>query len=166
MQNFKTLNIAVGGLKEGEHRFEYKINELYFEESGYFEIKKGNFNVKVDLLKQLNLLTLNFSINGVATVICDRCLEELEIPVECNQRLFVSFGEHTHEQTDEIFVLARNEQELALWQFIYEYIILSLPIIRSHPEGQCDPEQEKKIEELKPRDNHSDPRWDALKNLQ
>jgi uncharacterized protein len=167
MFDLKQFLIPYVGLRQGDHRFEYTVNELFFEELGYSEIKQGIFNVSLDLLKQSSMMTLNFEIRGELTVTCDRCLDEFVMPIEAEQRLFVKFGDETHEETDEIFILSRNEQELDIAQFIYEYIILAIPPVCMHPEGECDPEILKKLEELKPHndDKNIDPRWDILKNL-
>ncbi|MBA3900358.1 MAG: DUF177 domain-containing protein [Bacteroidetes bacterium] len=168
MFDLKQFMIPYIGLSQGEHRFEYKINELFFEELGYSEMKQGLFKINLDLLKQSSMMTLNFEIKGESTVTCDRCLDEFILPIEAEQKLFVKFGDETHEETDEIFILSRNEQELDVAQFIYEYIILAMPPVFTHPEGECNPEIEKKLEELKPKNNNNDdidPRWDILKNL-
>ncbi|MDQ3190760.1 MAG: DUF177 domain-containing protein [Bacteroidota bacterium] len=165
MFDLKQLSIPFVGLKEGEYQFKYTINESFFEKLEYSEIKKGLFNIRLFLLKQSNMLTLNFEIEGTATVECDRCLDELEVPLETKQRLFISFGDSTHEETDEVFVLSHNEQEINISQFIYEYIILAIPLVHSHPEGECNPEIVKKLEELKPKINNTDPRWDILNKL-
>ncbi|HET6244427.1 MAG: DUF177 domain-containing protein [Bacteroidetes bacterium] len=165
MFDLNQLSIPFVGLKDGEYQYKYAINESFFEELEYSEIKKGIFNIDLFLLKQSNMLTLNFEIEGKAIVECDRCLDELEISVQTKRRLFVSFGEATHEETDEVFVLSYNEQELNVSQFIYEYIVLAIPLINSHPEGECNPEIVKKLEELKPKINNSDPRWDILNKL-
>jgi uncharacterized protein len=168
MFDLKQFLIPYVGLKQGEHRFEYTINELFFEELGYSEIKQGFFNVNLDLLKQSSMMALTFEIKGEVSAVCDRCLGEFVLPIAAEQKLFVKFGDETHEETDEVFILSRNQQELDVAQFIYEYIILAIPQVITHPEGECDPEIEKKLEELKPKNddnNDIDPRWDILKNL-
>ena len=165
MFDLKQLSIPHIGLKIGEHEFRYTINELFFEELGYSEIKKGTFNIVLLLHKQINMLTLNFSIEGIAKVVCDRCLDELELDIKTQQKLFVSFGEETQEETEEKLILSHNEQEINVSQFIYEYIILAMPLARTHMEGQCDPELVKKLEELKPKSNGIDPRWEILNKL-
>lgn len=167
MFDLKQFSIPYIGLKQGEHKFEYTINELFFEELGYSEINHCLFNVKLGLLKQPTMMTLDFEIRGKLSVTCDRCLDEFTMPIETDQKLFVKFGDESHEETDEIYIISRNEQELDVAQFIYEYIILAIPQVRVHPKGECDPEIEKKLEELKPKNDNKDidPRWDILKNL-
>jgi uncharacterized protein len=166
MFDLKQFTIPFTGLKQGEHRFEYSINELFFEELGYSDIKQGLFKVNLLLLKQNSMMTLNFEISGEISTTCDRCLEEMILPINSEQTLFIKFGDETHEETDEVFVLSRHEQEMDVSQFIYEFIILAVPAVKAHPEGECDPEIERKLQELKPKSsNDDDPRWDILKNI-
>jgi uncharacterized protein len=167
MFDLKQFVIPYTGLKQEEHRFEYTINELFFEELEYSEIKKGRFDVELVLQKTSNMMTLDFNISGWIFVPCDRCLDDFKMPLETSQKLFVKFGDETHEETDEILVLSRSQQDFDVSQFIYEYIILAIPSVRVHPDGECDPEIEKKLEELKPKndENDIDPRWDILRNL-
>jgi uncharacterized metal-binding protein YceD (DUF177 family) len=167
MFDLKQFVIPFVGLKQGEHRFDFKVNELFFEELGYSELVRGQFDVELVLLKQSSMLTLEFEIRGKATVTCDRCLDEFETPVEAQYQLFVKFGNESYEETDEVVVISHNEQELDLSQYLYEFIVLAIPLINVHPEGECDPEVIKKLEELKPKkeDDGTDPRWDALRNF-
>jgi uncharacterized metal-binding protein YceD (DUF177 family) len=94
------------------------------------------------------------------------------MPIEYDSELFVNFGDTTEEQTDEIIVLAHNEFEIDVAQYIYEFVHLSLPYKRVHPldkkgRSTCNKEMLKKLDEyiIRENDNNNDPRWDDLKNL-
>ena len=83
------------------------------------------------------------TITGKVTVLCDRCLEELELPVDTGFKLSVKFGEgaETADAGDrEIVMIPEGSQELDLSQFVYDYTCISLPMRRVHPEGECNPE--------------------------
>ena len=41
-----------------------------------------------------------------------------------------------------------SEQELDMSQIIYDYVNLSLPIKKVHPEGECDPEMMEKLKDI------------------
>jgi uncharacterized metal-binding protein YceD (DUF177 family) len=92
-------------------------------------------------------------------------------PVECENRLLVKFGTGKDESDPEIITLPRDEDELDLRQYLYEYIHLALPIQRIHPddakgESTCDPSMLLKLKEhLVVEEIKSDPRWDELKKL-
>ncbi len=77
---------------------------------------------------------------GSVTVACDRCLEALVLPVETFFRLSVKFGpgeERTETEDGEIVMLPYGEADLDLSQFIYDYVMTSLPMQRVHPDGEC-----------------------------
>jgi uncharacterized metal-binding protein YceD (DUF177 family) len=94
------------------------------------------------------------------------------MPIEFATKLFVKFGETNEEQTDEIIVLSFSEHEFDLKQYLYEYILLSLPYRKVHPNDKkgkslCNKEMLKKLNEyvIRGDDQTIDPRWDNLKNL-
>lgn len=73
---------------------------------------------------------LEVEINGVATMPCDRCLDDCELPV--------SFSEKVRMECE------GGEVDMA--QYIYESIILGLPFSKVHARREdCNPEMLKKI---------------------
>jgi uncharacterized metal-binding protein YceD (DUF177 family) len=164
--------IPYKGLREGRHEFVFDIDSKFFDDFPESEIKKGDVQVKVFLIKRVNMLEFNFEISGDVWVICDRCLDEFCMPIEYETKLFVKFGEISEEQTDEIISLSFSEHEFDISQYIYEYIHLSLPYRRVHPDNKrgkstCNKEMLDKIEKyIIPEDEqNNDPRWDNLKDF-
>ena len=111
---------------------------------------------------------------GTLTVECDRCLGELQMPVDVEIRLSVKYGseessdEHQEGEREVIFVPEDNA-ELDLSQIVYDYVCLSLPMQRCHEPGECDPaamkyfgasEEEPEVEE----DDMANP-FAALKDM-
>ena len=168
MKNLKQFVIQFESLKIGNHDFHFEIDQAFFEELGSEEISKGNFQVDLDFEKMSTMLVLNFKIKGSVLLSCDRCLEDFNYQLETTQRLYVKFGEESYEESDDVYILASNKAEIDLSQFIFEYILLAIPQRRVHDEKDCDPEIVKllnKNQEAQPKEEESDPRWDALKNL-
>jgi len=173
MNDMKEFVIPFSGLSLGIHTFDFEINRKFFESIEYSEIHDGEISWHVELNKQNNMLIFNFSFSGKVNVTCDRCADDFDMPIEGNNRLIVKFGNIAYEETEEIIVLTETEHEIDLAPFIYEYLILAMPLKRVHPDdengvSQCDPEVIKKLEEISIRhkdNNDIDPRWDALKNL-
>jgi uncharacterized metal-binding protein YceD (DUF177 family) len=164
--------IPFKGLKIGKHEFVYEIDDHFFEGHPESEIQKGRVKVEILMEKRSTMLEFRFLLNGEVTVTCDRCLDEFEMPVEFESVLFVKFGEEPEEQSDEIIVLSHNDFELDVEPYIYEFIHLSLPVKRVHPDdasglSTCNKEMLKKLNEYIVRENESDidPRWNDLKNL-
>jgi uncharacterized metal-binding protein YceD (DUF177 family) len=166
MHNRKEYTIQFVGLSVGEHEYEYNIKDAFFDDFEYSEIKHAN----------INMMVIHFDISGTVNMDCDRCTTEFDLPITGNYKLIVKMGGHeTGNEDDDIITVATNEHELDLTQYIYEYITLSLPIKRVHPDDEngnntCNKEVLSKlenflIEEEKQDEDESDPRWNDLKNI-
>ena len=91
-------------------------------------------------------------------------------------KLIVSFGEEFNNENEELLILPHGEFEMDIAQYIYEMIVLSVPLRRVHPgvkDGSLKTEALTKLneltvkeekEEIKEKEN-IDPRWDKLKQL-
>ena len=75
MDYLKQFVIPFGGLKSGMHKFSIKVDDLFFEQFEYSEIKKGSVSVEVGLEREEKMLILNFIISGKVEMHCDRCYE-------------------------------------------------------------------------------------------
>lgn len=174
MQAGRGYIIQFVGLSVGKHEYEFEIKDKFFEPRDYSEIKKGNIKVDLELLKQSTMMSLIFKISGTVKVDCDLCTEEFDLPIAGEYKLIVKIGGSDEDnEDDDIITVAANEHELDLEQFIYEYIVLSLPIKREHPldkkgNSTCNKEMLEKIKQYlidKDPEEETDPRWDGLKNI-
>ena len=175
MQARKEYIIQFVGLSLGEHKFEFEVTDKFFENLEFSEIKKANIHVDLNLLKQSQMMVLEFEISGTVNALCDLCASEFDLPIEGNYKLIVKVGgSDTGNEDDDIITVAANEHELDLSTYLYEYIALSLPIKRVHPADKdgnstCDMETLKKLEELiieeEKEEEETDPRWNGLKDI-
>ena len=161
--------IPFKGLKTGKHGFVFNINDKFFDDFEGSEITKAKVYVNIDLIKVVNMIELEFRLKGSVIVTCDRCLDEFEMPVEYDTKLYVKFGDITEEQTDEVVILSYAEGELDITQYIYEYIHLSLPYKRVHPNDEkgrstCNKDMLKRLNEYAI-SGHADTHLGDLKNL-
>lgn len=127
-------NISFSGLKEGIHHFDYKIDESFFICFENSWVSHGNLQVTVELDKKPRLMIFSFSIQGVVEVACDRCLDLFDQPVRSTNTLYVKFGTRQDEFSEDLVILQEKEHSINLAQFIYEYIILSIPVQHIHPD--------------------------------
>lgn len=145
MNTLGKYSIAYKGLSIGMHRFDFSVDNRFFEAFEGSEIQEGHADVSVELDKQSHLLTLDFTIKGEVAVTCDRCLEEFMMPIDYSGRLIVRFSETRDESDGEVMWISPSETEINLAQYIYESICLSLPYQRVHPmdkngKSGCDPD--------------------------
>lgn len=171
-----TYSIHFKGLKLGKHLFNFEVDKRFFDEFEEGEIRQGKLQVAVKLNKQSQMLDLKISIDGYVEVVCDRCLDNFDLPTSFNGSLYVKFGEGETEEGDEVIILSLDDSELNLAQYIYESICLNLPLQRYHGVNGSDPNCNKEM--IKKLKNHLakngskkdetidvDPRWDKLKDI-
>ena len=165
------FTIPVSGIKDGHHAFEFEINKEFFDLFEDSEIKEGELNAFARIEKSSSHLDLDIEISGKVRICCDRCLEMFDHPVKCINGLLVRFGHDKDDSNPGIVTIPRDEHELDLKQYIYEFIHLALPIQRIHPDDDegmstCDPLMLQKLKEhLVEEEAGNDPRWDELKKL-
>ena len=172
MRNLAAYTIPFVGLKLGKHQFEYDIDNEFFE---YDDLNSSN--VKIDLLleKKTTMMELTFKASGSVNVNCDLTNEPYDQPIDGSLFLVIKFGEEFNDENEDLLILPHGEYEVNVQQYIYELIVLSIPLKRVHPgveDGTLDSEVLDKLEELSINNNEKkndedeiDPRWDKLKNL-
>ena len=168
MKDLKEFNISFTGLKLGKHQFEYKIDNTFFEYFQHHEFENADIKIDLNFEKKHNMFNLMFDSKGIVTVACDVTAEPFDLKVKGNLPLIVKFGEEYNDDNDEVLIIPQNQVQLDVSHFIYEMIILSLPIKRVHPgveDGTLESEVLKKLEEYKIKENTIDPRWEKLKEL-
>lgn len=160
--------ISFSGLSVGRHEFSFVVDKKFFACFESSEIEEGDIQVHVILEKSSSMLELFFHFEGTVRVMCDLCTGDFDLQVEGDDKLIVRFGEEEFTNTEEILVIPHGEHQVQFAQQLYEFINLALPVRRVHPEGECDTEMLKKIEEYRVKgkdDDDTDPRWDMLKNI-
>jgi uncharacterized metal-binding protein YceD (DUF177 family) len=145
MNRFAEYIIPFGACSNGLHLFEYELNDKFFALFPGSGIEKTWVGVKVTLLKQERQLQLDFHLKGTVNLPCDRCLEEYEQPVSGDFTLYGKFGEGNSEDEDDIIWLQPEAYEVNISKYLFEFVILSLPLRKVHPgrrgsKNGCNPE--------------------------
>lgn len=178
MSKTKEYVIPFVGLKLGKHKFEYQINNAFFEIFDYNEFQNSDIKVNVVLDKKSNLLEISFKHQGTVNVPCDLTSEDFDLPIKGKIKLIVRFGDSYNNDNEELLILPFGEFEIDITQYIYEMIVLSIPLRRVHPgikDGSLNTEALTKLKELtikeqkkekeEEKEENIDPRWDKLKQL-
>lgn len=138
-------------LAQGRSKHSFKLKKEFFESFGNEDITPDGLVLEVEVDKSHRRVGAFCEVKGNVVVACDRCMEDLSLEVDIEKDFTIKFTSYASEdeQTDEgIILLESNDGDLDLSQVMYDYIILSLPLIKVHPEGECDPEVMKKLEEI------------------
>ena len=176
MNTIKEFLIPFVGLKLGKHHFEYQITNAFFENFDYHEFNNSNVKVNVILEKKSTLLELVFKHKGTVHVPCDMTNEEFDLPIKGTMKLIVRFGDQYNNDNEELLIIPHGEFQINIAQYIYEMIVLSIPLKRVHPgikDGSLNTDALTKLKELtvnelkkqQTKQENIDPRWDKLKQL-
>ncbi|MCQ2156465.1 MAG: DUF177 domain-containing protein [Bacteroidales bacterium] len=116
-------------LKTGHNHFEWRADGQFFKTFGDSGILDADISIDLDVNFHGVTADVECAMKGTVTVECDRCLEDLVLPVE------TGFEDS----------VVADEDGLDFSQDIYDYVLLSLPLRKVHPEGECNEETVKYI---------------------
>lgn len=179
-------NIPIRTMEIGKREFEYHVGNDFFEMIDGEEFQKGDVAVTVHAVKTAEQTTLDFDLEGKIVVDCDRCLEEMDLPIKTKGHLIVKMGKGYSDDGDEVVIIPEDKGVINISWFIYEFISLAIPMKHIHPYGLCNKDMSKKLSEHTATDDSgeeeydideindtageatdmsADPRWDALKSM-
>ena len=118
--------IPLNGWAAGERKFHSHADLEFFQTFDNTEILDADVDVEIRVVKKERKVEAELHLSGTVTVPCDRCLEPLAVPVEANP--------------SEVLKPESLAEDWDLSQAVYDYICLSLPLQRVHPEGECNPD--------------------------
>jgi uncharacterized metal-binding protein YceD (DUF177 family) len=177
MKHNREFEIAWLGLKLGEHEYEFSIGDEFMRERGAPEELHGwNAQVKLNFDRQQSFFRLHFDVSGSVTVPCDRCGDDFLLPLwdEFDLLIKLTGDEEDDRETDDeadVAFLSRHETVIDISSWIYEFVMLSLPLQRVHPlnadgEPGCNPEALRLLSQLSAKEDAPEHDiWKGLKNI-
>lgn len=183
MKYRREFEIPYIGLKDGLHDFEYEIGAPFFEMLAVEHTDFETLNAKVGLVldKHPGFFQLKFNITGKVTLPCDRCGDSFTMDLWDEFDLIVKLSNAEEVEETE----SEEDADIAYWpisnpildvsEWIYEFILLSLPIQKVHPDdaegnSTCNKESLEMLQMMKARaeaNANKNNIWkglDALKN--
>jgi uncharacterized protein len=179
MKTLKSFTIHFASLADGEHFFDYHIDNKFLKHFEATLVHEANLDVKLHLVKFLANLEFNFTIRGTVRVPCDICVEEFDLPIEGEETVMVKVIQEIPEDSDEFNVIFVDESthSINVAEMLYELMTLSIPMRKVHPKAKkgvtgCDPKVLKYLKESEDNAtannataNNTNPIWDELKKL-
>lgn len=185
MSKFELYNIVLKDLSDEARQFEFDLNDDYFKKIDSPEVQKGKVNAKVLVQRKMDSFELLFILDGFVLIPCNRCLDDMEQTIHYKEKLQVKFGDK-FDEIDEIVIVPEADGGINIAWFLYEFIVLNIPIKHVHATGECNitmvTKLKKHITRQKDDDEISlemddddddfltteaptDPRWDGLQNI-
>ena len=183
MSKFGLYNVVLKDLNNEPRVSEYLLDNDYFKKIDSPEVQKGSVNAIVTARKKNQAFEIDFVLEGTVLIPCDRCLDEMEQTISYKEKLLVKFGDKFSEE-DEIVIVPETEGAINVAWFLYEFILLNIPLKHVHAPGECnktmvtklkrhitrskdddDPDIEVEDDDLEIDDSPMDPRWEGLQNI-
>lgn len=164
------FSVPYKGLGNGIHHLKFTVDSEFFKEFEDSHLDNGEFEVNVELDKRHDHSILLFDVNGKTQTSCDRCLSQIQLPLQGNFKLHVKHGENEG-SNDEILFIHPETSILNLAQVVYEFILLSMPIIKVYDcedeiNPPCNFEVLEKLDgNVESEEKQQSNVWDSLKGI-
>ena len=148
----------------GTQDFEYVLDNEFFKNIEGEDVQKGKVKVKLTVKRTAASFELDFDLEGVIQIPCDRCLDDMDHEVKTQETLYVKFGSEYSEESDNVVVIPESDGELNIAWFLYEFIALTIPLKHVHQAGKCNKSMSAKLRKHAARSmDDSDESEDAAK---
>ncbi|MDE6368352.1 MAG: DUF177 domain-containing protein [Muribaculaceae bacterium] len=191
MGKFTAYKLPLKSLAKGSHEFDYTLGKQFFVDMESADVRDADVKVKLTVTYNGDVYDLNFVFTGEVTVLCDRCLDDLHLPIETAYHILVKYGDTYNDDSDDLLEIPDSDNYLNVAYMLYDTVALAIPIKHVHPLGKCnramsailkkhraratgeDADLENDlIDEMDQMDDDggsgqgsSDPRWDALRGM-
>lgn len=177
MKHSMEFELAWQGMKLGIHEFNYEVDKHFMAAHGDDEAVDYNdihANVGLKFEKHENFFLLHFDIDGKMLVPCDRCGDEFELKLwdefDLLIKLVESAEEDEREEDADVVFVPRSETVIDISKWIYEFVMLSIPLQRIHPDkpdgsSGCNQEALRLLGTLTDTEAKTNNIWEGLKGL-
>jgi uncharacterized metal-binding protein YceD (DUF177 family) len=169
----RDYEIAFVGLKPGLTELDYEVGNEFFESSQPTEFSDIHATIKVKLDKHQGFMQLKFEVGGWVDLNCNRCGNPLKIDLWDDFEMVVKLVDNPEEMNEnnddpDVFFIARTESHLSIREWLFEFILLSIP---PYPEcgedengkSKCNPEVLKRLDQLNQNnETKTNPIWKGL----
>lgn len=192
MGKFSQFKLPLKSLPKGEHTYEYHLDKDFFKNMESADVRDADVKVDLKVTYNNDIYSLAFSLKGVLTVPCDRCLDDMQLDIDTTYSIKVKYGDD-YRDSDDMMEIPESDDTLNVAYMIFDTASLAIPIKHVHPAGKCnramssllkkhkahvpgdeDAELEDELideiddlnDSTDSADSNTDPRWDKLKELQ
>ena len=115
--------LQLNELTQGKHHYSFLLDSTYLTAQEKSEIEGGEVAVEADLMIRENDYSLHLTAKGEVVLTCDRCLGKMNYAVDVEDDILPDDQEQNN--------------MLDLGWLAYEMITINLPLVHSHPDGEC-----------------------------
>lgn len=137
MGKFTEYKLPLKSMPEGIQDFEYQLGKQFFVNMENPDVRDADIRVSLSVDHHNDAYDLTFHVEGELTVACDRCLDDLILPVDTNYHVVVKYGDGDVETQDDYIEIPESDNYLNVAYIIHDTVALSIPIKHVHPLGKC-----------------------------
>ncbi|QFQ12030.1 hypothetical protein C7Y71_002775 [Pseudoprevotella muciniphila] len=150
-----SLRIDLRSVSQADDLLKFHLSKDYFDALDAEDISDGSLDVSLAVRRASgDTYDLTFGINGYVVVKCDRCLDDLAVAVDVEEKIKVASFDCIF-PSDDINTAESNDSYDIAWD-IYEFVELSLPLKKIHPDGECNSEMVQLLESMSVSEIHDD----------
>jgi uncharacterized metal-binding protein YceD (DUF177 family) len=167
VDKLRAYKIAFRGLGEGKHSFDFILDPAFFDCFESTKGTQGEVHADVVIVKSSLLMEVKIRISGTVVGTCDRCLGEIEVPIDGEMNLYVKQSSREEGNDDDYIIVSPEDDFLDMSSYLYETYMLHYPMRVVHPEGECAQEMQEVLQRyvIEEDEKPIDPRWEELKKL-
>lgn len=118
----------------------YLLDDTFFKGLDQQEVRSGRLTATLTLRKkQEGNYEAACSIEGEVVVACDRCLDDLSLPVHVDETFTLRDADGTGGEDDGLGIIPADGVYDIGWD-LYQLVELSLPLMRVHDVAVCNPD--------------------------
>lgn len=168
MRASSQFRLSLKAIQDQKVGINYDLDGSFFVGMHNELISDCNIAVSIFMHRQADMIIMDCSHQGVIHTACDRCLEQIEVPVRGERRVVLKMTHEEKEEEDNVIFVHWEDDFFDVSQMINEMITFSLPMVRVY-DCESDPERPCNEEILKYLQNGGDERpsvlWEQLKDL-
>jgi len=177
MGDKRAFEIAFVGLKPGIHEFSYEVDDKFFAGLETTDFTNCHATVKLQLDKKSSFMLLKFEVGGKVDVHCDRCGNPLVKDLWDEFNMVVKLVDNPEEMNDQeedpdVFYISRTESHIDVHDWIYEFVMLSVPMQKLCGEDEkgnslCNKAVLEKLKQMEDeaKENHNGELWKGLQQF-
>ena len=175
--------LPLKGLGKGLYEYDLRVGPDFFSDFPESPVQSATIDLHLIVDKQAREIVVDFDFGGTVATACDRCLADIDLPIQDRRQLIVKFSAEAEAPVDEgdIVYLHPDTNDFNLAPYVYEMVVLAVPMIKTYacregePPYPCDEDLLNRIEasyasaEEAPRgpqqEEDKPSPWDVLKDL-
>ncbi|MDE7126089.1 MAG: DUF177 domain-containing protein, partial [Muribaculaceae bacterium] len=110
MGKFTAFKVPLKSLTLGAHEFEYHLDKTFFKNMECSDVHDADVTVRLNLNYKADIYDLDFRLDGDVTLLCDRCLDDLHLPIDTGYHIAVKYGDDYDDSSDDLLVITQKHK--------------------------------------------------------